>query len=161
MNKINLSPDAATGAASEVDPMSQAAGPIKSDFPLLPERRTRMIIRSPEVAVSTTGNDMFVFKLETTEEFTAVEGEKLHKGFRFTKRIMLTPPKDKTMEDVAIQLRELLQAVNGPKNTIAPSALRANPSLVADKPVDGKIVIRAAKGEFGASNDFRFEIPKA
>lgn len=161
MKNILYSPDA-TGGALEVDPMTQAAGPIKTDFPLLqPERSYRMIIRSPEIKTSSKGNPMLEFKLVTTEDSVSTEGTKLHSGFGFTKRIMLTPSEGKTMEDVATQLREVLYAVNGPKNTVTPRQLTDNPSIIDNKPVDGTVKIRAAKGEYAASNDMKFTIPKA
>lgn len=158
--KILLSPDAA-GGASEVDPMTQSAAAINTDFPLIRAGKLRMVIKSPEKAISkTTQSDMLVFRLVTQEDTTSTEGVKLHAGYGFTKRIMLTPTGDRTKSQVAADVAMWIKAVEGPKSTTSPAAIVANPNLLADKPVDVLVQERKGSGDYGPSNDAKPIIPK-
>lgn len=149
-------------AALEVDPMTQSAAAINTDFPLIQSSKVeRLTISKGQIELSKNDNEMFTYRLVTTEDTQSTLGQKLRSGYGFNQRIMLTPTGERTKQNVAQDLANLIKAVEGPKATTSPAALIANPSMYDGKPVDAKVIIRKGKDGFGDSNEARFQIPKA
>jgi hypothetical protein len=162
-----LMSDAVGGGAVD-DPLAMPAGQVDTSFPRMqPDRVYKMLIRSPEIVASKSNdkNFMLVMKLETTEDGTDTDGNKLYKGFKFTHRIGITPSGERTATHIGKDLALLLQALN--KTSISARALVGNPATgvapelhhIADQLIYVKVGLQKATNDFPESNKVTKFIP--
>ena len=155
--------------ATEVDPLSQAAGGINTDFPLLmPDRIYRLEIKSGTKEVDNEAIDkksktkysreQLLFKLATTQDAMSRDGKPLRAGFTLRKYLLVTPTGDYTLDSVARSIAILLKACG--KANVTPRELINNPSMLDKQVVDAKVGISVDKtGTYPDSNSITFVIP--
>lgn len=140
-----------TDNTSTIDPFDMPSGAIPEPaFPILKEGIKTLIIRDCELKTSEPkeGKQPFTFfqlKLATTELDQSTENKPLHPGFVFIDMLGLTPNEQNTVADIAARIGMFLKSALGKENTITINQFKQDPSIVKDKIVKAKVVVKKSK----------------
>lgn len=140
-----------TDNTSTVDPFDMPAGAIpEPSFPILKEGIKTLIVRDIELKTSEPkeGKQPFTFfqlKLATTELDQSTENKPLHPGFVFIDMLGLTPNEQNTIADIAARVGQFIRSALGKEDTTTVRQLMNDPSLVKDKIVKAKVVVKKSK----------------
>lgn len=149
---IKLNATADTMGNTEVDPLSVPACDVPPPaYPVLAEKRHRLICRQPEIA-NYNNVDYLKFRLETTEDAMSTQDDKIYAGFKFSTLQAVQETEWATKKDIAEQLGQVIRAFFGKTTKVTARDLINDPSMLADKPVDAIVGIQKAKGDKPAQN---------
>ena len=133
--------------STQIDPMTQASGPIRPPRPVLPDStRALLRVKSAETKVSGAGNNMLVLVLEAGDNRGLVDrdGDPILPSFDFLTRVVLNG----TPDENARKLRRVIYCVEkvgrGQPAPYSPAELLANPSILVGKEAD--VTVRLEPG---------------
>lgn len=151
------------------DPLSADVGDKElTKMPLLPaDRIFRFEVRKPTKveSKSTPGNFMLTIPCALVEDATAVDGEKVNKGFPIFHRIMVTPTEGKdgkqgrTVNQIASDVGKLCQAI-GLKGITVRQVIDDPVTHLDGKLFDAKTRINKEKDGYPESNSL-YPVPLA
>jgi hypothetical protein len=139
-----------------LDPLSQDVGSKElTKYPLLKgDRVYRFEIRKPSKTKTQDGSkDMLVLPCATVEDYQAVDGETLNKGFTLIHRITVTPSDKRTVKQISADVGSICQATGVKGLTVR--QLIDDPSVLDGKVFDAKVKIQPEKDGYPESNSLR------
>lgn len=137
-----------------VDPMTQAAGPIRPPRPVLPDNtRAKLRIKSAEIKTSSTGNEMLVTVLEAGDGSSLIDrdGDPILPSFDFLNRVVLNGTADENARKLRRVIYSVEQVGKGQVPPYTPADLKANPGRIVGKLAD--VTVRVEVDKDGVYDD--------
>lgn len=142
-----------------VDPLSQAAGGIDTNFPLLQDG-TFMRFECREAKQTETQEKktkQITMKWVTTKEAVDQNNRSLNAGFPVYVRINAEATETRDVQQLARDWAQVLKAAGQPQ--VSARQVIDNPSLLVGMIADAKVAIFPEKNGFAASNVLRWKLP--